>query len=192
MAGEEPISRDEAKAHLNLGTFSGDDDMIDGLITDAREFVESKTGLVLVPRDITETARQLGAYIDLSSWPITSVNAIRYPGPTGLAAIPPGGWMQSFKARPVRVLPSTAGWGVGAYAFAGYACRPATLPVEIDITAGYTSPDDVPRRVKRAMLLLIGHWYGNRDAAEVGQRAAAVELPMGVTDLLRGLKDQVI
>lgn len=38
--------------------------------------------------------------------------------------------------------------------------------VRIRFTAGYGDPGDVPEDVKQAMLLLVGHWYNNREAAQ--------------------------
>jgi hypothetical protein len=41
---------------------------------------------------------------------------------------------------------------------------------------------------KRAMLLLIGHWFENRESVITGLRAAAVEVPQTVTDLLDAIR----
>ena len=53
---------------------------------------------------------------------------------------------------------------------------------------GYATPDDVPQRVKLAMLMLVSHFWNNRDAVVAGQRAAAIEMPLGVTALLNRLR----
>lgn len=175
----EPISLDQARWQLKdpLDT----DEQISVLIVAAREFVEGVTGLVLTHRSVTETAGQFGRWIDLASWPVTSVDAIRYPLAGVSTLLAPTAWAVSYARRPVRILPVSSGWGVG-----GAYCGPqASLPIEIDVTAGFATPADVPATVKQAMLLLIASWYGNRDAAEVGARAAAIEIPFGVEVLLR-------
>ena len=43
-------------------------------------------------------------------------------------------------------------------------------------------------RLTRAMHMLIAHWHANRSGAEVGTRAAAIEVPFAVTVLCRQLK----
>ncbi|UAK23665.1 head-tail connector protein [Sphingomonas nostoxanthinifaciens] len=180
----EPISLDEAKGNLRVDT-NADDGRIASLIVAAREQVEDMTYLVLTPRPITETRPELGRWIDLKSWPIQSVDAVRYPVHNVMTALPAGAWVTNLKAEPVRLLPAQMGWGVG---FTGGLCRhfaPEQLPIEIDVTAGFPTTDDVPEKVKQAMHLLIAHWYSNRAAAEVGTRAAAVEIPYGFEPLLR-------
>ena len=179
----EPVTRVQAKADLKV-EFADDDTLIDDLIVDAREFVERETGLVLVPRAITETAAGLGRWIDLSSWPVSAVTAIRYPLGGVMTTLGPGAWAVGLKRRPVRILPGLWNWGVGGAAYSP--C--AALPVEIDLQAGYATPADVPRNATRAMRLVIAHWYANRSAVESGARAAAIEMPLGVSVLLRKLK----
>jgi uncharacterized phiE125 gp8 family phage protein len=185
---QEPLTLDQAKANLRVDA-NDEDTLIGDLIVSAREHIENVTGLVLVPRALTETAPTLGRWIDLRSWPVQEVTAVRYPALGVMTALADGAWLYSKKARPVRLVPATWGWGVGAAAL--MRCGPG-LAVEIDVTAGYQSPDEVPATVKRAMQLLIAHWYVNRPAVLSGDRAAAVELPLGVADLLRSLKRKVI
>ena len=70
----EPIDLPTAKVHLKAES-GEDDDLIGSLITAAREYVEDYTGLVLTPQTITETAPQLGRWIDLASWPVSTISA---------------------------------------------------------------------------------------------------------------------
>jgi uncharacterized phiE125 gp8 family phage protein len=178
----EPLTLDQAKQNLRVDT-SDDDDFITDLIVAAREHVENYTGLVLTQRQITETAPELGRSLTLCSWPVSDVTAIRYPLSGVMTPLVAGSWLTSFTARPARILPVAYGWGVGVLPFS--IGRRPTLPVEIDVAAGFASPNDVPAVVKRAMHLLIGTWYVNREADVVGRSAAAVELPTGVQLLLR-------
>ena len=182
----EPLSVDEVKLNLRVDT-NADNDLINGLISVAREYVEDYTGLVLTPRMITETAVTLGQWIDLAAWPVTSVSEIRYPLSSVMTALPGTAWATSFQRRPVRIVPVTPFWGLApaCCGFAPAARARTMLPVEIDVQAGYATPAAVPFAIKQAMHLLIGHLYTNRGAAEVGTRAAAVEVPFGVDALLR-------
>lgn len=64
--------------------------------------------------------------------------------------------------------------------------------VTIRYVAGYApttdSPPDyranVPTAIKQAILLMVGHFYQNRESVIVGARAAAVEIPQGVESLI--------
>ncbi len=55
----------------------------------------------------------------------------------------------------------------------------ATRPdaVSVEVTAG-----DVPDSIRQAIYLLVGHWYANREAVNVGQPAH--EVPLAVESLL--------
>lgn len=55
-------------------------------------------------------------------------------------------------------------------------------PAAITFIAGYGAPADVPAAIRQAMLLLIGHWYENREAVSLGASPSA--LPMAVDALL--------
>jgi len=54
--------------------------------------------------------------------------------------------------------------------------------VTLEFTAGFGStPDDVPADLRHALLLLISHWYQNREAST---EATVKEIPMGFDMLL--------
>ena len=179
----EPLGLSEVKTNLRVNG-TAEDAAIEDLITDAREFVEKETGLVLVPREVTETAASLGRWIELSAWPVTSITSISYPVVGVMTDLASSAWQVSYKRRPVRILPTEWGWGVAGCEHG----HPIQLPVEIVMQAGYADATDIPRAATRAMLMLIAHWYENRQTAEVGVRAAAVEVPFGVTKLIQQLQ----
>jgi uncharacterized phiE125 gp8 family phage protein len=52
--------------------------------------------------------------------------------------------------------------------------------MQISFVVGYGTPNDVPKEIKQAALLLIGHYYANREA--VG--SVGSEIPLGVQALL--------
>jgi uncharacterized phiE125 gp8 family phage protein len=67
--------------------------------------------------------------------------------------------------------------------------RPAA-PITIEFVAGYGGIADVPRPIKQAMLLLIGHWYENREIIGDPRFAAALAgLPLGFDALLMPYRD---
>jgi uncharacterized phiE125 gp8 family phage protein len=52
----------------------------------------------------------------------------------------------------------------------------------VTYVAGWTNPVDVPQSARQAMLLLIGHWYENRESVLVGTISKPIEF--GVQALL--------
>ena len=189
----EPLDLDEVK--LNLRVDGDDEDQaISDLIVTAREHVEDYTGLVLTPREVFETVPSLGNRITLKYWPIASKDdiAISYYDHSGaLIAIDPSQWYAILTEKPARLIAVRPGWGIsggfGPLELTLGRSRSPILPFTTVFTlqAGYQTPDDIPATVKRAMHLLIGHFYANRSGVESGARAAAIELPLGVKDLLR-------
>ncbi|WP_242140865.1 head-tail connector protein [Sphingomonas sp. TREG-RG-20F-R18-01] len=180
------LSLAAVKKNLRVDT-TDDDDLISDLILVAQADVEAYTGLVLTPRTVTETAPQLGRWIDLKSWPVSAVTAVRWTDRGGFVnTIDPSSWTIALARRPVRMIPKAWHWGL-ASAFPPVVCGVPLpqLPIEIDVEAGYATPADVPANVKQAMHLLVAHFYNNREATEVGARAAAIEIPFGVERLLR-------
>ena len=50
-----------------------------------------------------------------------------------------------------------------------------TGAVRIQFTAGYNDIANVPQMVKQAILLLVGHWYENREATLAGTISREIE-----------------
>ncbi len=68
--------------------------------------------------------------------------------------------------------------------------RDVTNSVIIEHTAGYgASTSAVPEDIRHAILMLIGHWYENREALLVGTIAKPIE--MGVEALLSPYRMEV-
>jgi len=57
-----------------------------------------------------------------------------------------------------------------------------TRGVRITFTAGYGAASAVPQAIKQAMLLMVGHWFANREAVNIGN--ITTELPLGARALL--------
>ena len=174
----EPVTLAELRWQLKDPSDSDDD--LNRLIADAREYVEGETGLVLTaPRTVVETRRFFGPWIDLRAWPIISINSISYLDSSYVPQILDASlWIAGTAVRPVRIASRGNIWPT-------IAAAPAA--VTISVTAGFASPDAVPNRAKRAILMLAAHYYINREAAAVGPSAGAVTVPLGVSELLSGL-----
>jgi len=157
----EPVSLDLAKQHLRAG--DGEDVVIEGCIVSARGWVENYTGQILVARRISEA---IDSFVDpLVSWPITGVYQVTYAD-AGRArlTLDPDIYDIAAVRRPARLtLNAGKSWP-------GVAAGPGQIIVDVD--AGYDTPSDIPPGMIRAMLMLIGGYYADR---ETGGLAADVE-----------------
>lgn len=156
----EPVSSSEAKLHCRVDG-STEDTLITALITAARQFVENDTGLAL----ITQT---WSVYLD--AWPNTlllphspasAVTSITYTDEDGVTAtLDAAAYTVRTGFTPVRVV------------FDADALPTVTLAdfgaITVTYTAGYGAASAVPQPIRQAMLLLIGHWYRNREAVAAG------------------------
>lgn len=175
----EPISLAEAKLHLRVD-ITDDDTLIRSLIVTARENVEGISRRAL----ITQTWKYIldefpeDDEIVLPLPPLQSVASITYKDQDGNAStFSSGDYIVNTDADPGKIVlgygkswPSTSLYPTGA--------------VTVQFTAGFgDAATDVPEKYRQAMLLLIGHWYENREAiATTG--AVPKEIPMGVESLL--------
>ena len=176
----EPLTLAEAKLHVREDQ-ADNDSLIRSLIAAARQHVEAFTGRALMPQtwDVSLDEFPAGS-IWLPKAPLVSVTSVSYLDVAGDSQV----W-------------STANYSV--HAPAGDRAQqgrvspnysvfyPVTLPVPNAVTvrfvAGYASAARVPEAIKSAMKLLIGHWYGSREAVVYGQ-TAPVAIPVGVDALL--------
>jgi uncharacterized phiE125 gp8 family phage protein len=192
----EPVSRDIAKSHLRV-TWSGDDAYIDELIAGARQHAERECGLQFVtaqyrlylddfPRDWEDTGLSFGrnvtrapfGTVQLPLSPIASVDAIRYLDMAGVSqTLDPATYSAGVTTS--RVVPIT-GWPIVHY----YSVE----NVQIDFTAGFGGPAQVPADARAAILLILADRYINR-GDDTAKFLADRQIPAGALRLLRNLRD---
>lgn len=192
----EPVTRTEAKTHLRV-THTDDDTYIDGLITAARMHIENICNVALITQEhkilLCEfpcAKRILIPYgrlqsIDGFSWTDTA-------GTTRTWTVSGGNLVSgSVTMAHIDAVRNPAAI-VLAY---GQSWPSETLktsnPIVIEFTCGYGDvAADVPQPIKNAMLLLIGHWYRNREAVVITDRASVESkaLPLGVDALLANFR----
>ncbi len=174
----EPITLAEARAHLRVDDTT-ENDYITALITVAREHVESLTDRQL----ITATYA-----LRLDDFPRRSCDIIRPPRPRLIAVssityVDTAGDTQTLAAadyqvdavsEPCRILP--------AYGLTWPSTRSQLNAVTITYTAGYGAAAVVPKAIKQAILMLVAHWFENREPVVVGTITS--EVPMTVKALL--------
>lgn len=169
----EPVSLAEAKMHCRV-EHDAEDALISSLIQAARELVEETTGRALITRTLEWRVDRWATLLYLPYPPAISVVQISYTDAAGATA----------------TLPSTAyvlRTGVTpAYIRLDAAQRPAVElardgAIAIRYQAGYGAAENVPMAFRQAILLLVGHWHLNREAASSANQS---ELPLAVSALL--------
>ncbi|MCE9635595.1 MAG: head-tail connector protein [Planctomycetes bacterium] len=89
--------------------------------------------------------------------PLASVEAVTYADTAGVAQVlAPADYLVRTAETPGEVIP--------AYGKSWPSTRDVADAVAVDFTCGYGDPSDVPEAVKRAVLLLVGTLYANRES----------------------------
>ncbi len=174
----EPVTLVETKLHLRVDV-DADDDLITALIQSAREYVEMVTRRALITQTWDYHADKFPSSreIALTYPPLQSVTGVYYT-PLGEAeqTFAPASYVVDVHGTPGRLLLADgASWPGDTLVEAN--------GVRVQFVAGYgDAVDDVPRVVRQAVLLMVGHLYENREAtAGVGN---VREIPIGVAALL--------
>lgn len=169
----EPLSLAEAKAHCRV--YGADDDgLLAGYIMAARAHAEVYTRRALMTQTLALTID--GGWPDdqivLPKPPLQSVSSITYTDTTGA--------VQTLAADQYRVdATSHEGTIERAYGVTWPSVRDQSRTIVVTYVTGYTQ---IPEPIRQALLLMVGHFYENREAVIVGQ--APAELPLGVDALL--------
>lgn len=176
----EPVTLAEAKLHCRVD-LDTDDALIGSLITAAREYVERvcRPQLALISQTWRYVADELPASrFELRPYPLRSVSSIVITDDDGNeTTYSSANYLVDTASEPGRVtLKGTASW-------------PSTTLRELNgfavtFVAGFgDDPANVPQQIRQAMLLLIGHWYENREE-QVITGAAPASVAFAVKALL--------
>lgn len=166
----EPVSSVEAKLHCRVD-HSAEDALITALITAARTHVENETGQALITQTWEVVLDGWPQVLRLPHAPVSAVTSVTYRDEAGVTAtLAATAYTVRTGLTPVQVV------------FDQDALPAATLadvgPIAVRYTAGYGAAASVPKPIFQAMLLLIGHWYQNREAVtaqSAGPLAMAVD-----------------
>ena len=173
----EPVTLAEAKAHLRVD-HADEDAFIASLIVTSRLHIEAALGLALITQGWTESvdAWPAGREIELSLRPVQSIDLIRVvTGPSTFATLSALDFVLDGSAAKSRIV-----WQ--AAASRPIPAQPAS-GIEIAFTAGYgDAAADVPAPIRHALLILLAHWYEQREPVEVSDKV--LPLPSMVGDLL--------
>lgn len=160
----EPLTLVEAKAHLRVDV-DDDDDLIEGLIVAAREWTENYCRRSWVRRTLELRLDCFYGEIKLPRSPVSSVTSVKYTGQDGtLQTVDSAVYQVDTYATPPRIVPVLgAPWPVPKIG----AINAVLIEYEAGFAPGQGSPTDyaenVPKSVKSAMKLVIGHLYEHRE-----------------------------
>jgi len=154
-----------------------EDDLLNGLIKVAREYCEGFQNRAYLTQtwELWLDYWPSRNYIELPRPPLASITSVKYYG-TDDTEFTFTDYYTDAESEPGRLC-------------LNYGCSwpSATLRphngICITYVAGETSAADVSQKVKQAILLLIGHWYENREAITTSG-AMPKEIPMAVESLL--------
>lgn len=155
-----------------------EDAYIESLITSAREYCEAFTRRALATQTIEAYFDRfpITGRLELPRPPLQSVISVKYKDSAGAET--------TMEANTDYIVDDES--NIGAIVLPYGKSRPsfepyAVNPIRVRYVAGYSESNPIPKSIKRAMLLLIGHWYENREATS---RNTSKEIEFAVKALL--------
>ncbi len=173
---QEPVTLAEAQAHLNI-TSADDNSYITALIAAARQYAENHLQRALITQTRSLYLDAFASEMMPAFSPLQSVLSITYNDENGAT--------QTLSTSVYNVdAVSTPGKVTLGYNQSWPSTRTMKNAVRIQYKAGYgDSGSAVPEAIRQAMLLLVGHWYENREPVAVGM--ATNNIDFTVTALLQ-------
>lgn len=171
----EPVTLAETKLHLRVDG-AEDNDLIDVLITAAREFAEHYTGRALAVQTLEMALDCFPRdYVELDMPPVASVTSIKYTDAAGTE--------QTVSASDYGLTTYGESRQVSrAYGVVWPVTQDVPNAVRIRYVTGYAA---LPKAARAALLLLVGHLYENRQAVST---LSLEEIPMGASALMDTIK----
>ena len=172
----EPVTLDEAKAHLRLDS-SNDDAMLETYISSARRAIEQRTRTRLMTQTV-ELVRDdfpfCGADMSLEVGNVRSVDSVKYRDSEGdETTMPTDDYVAVVDVSPAVVRYAGSRWPDVS--------DDHPRSVRVRMTVGYAMTASVDRAIKNAVLMLTAHWYEHREPVTESQAAM---LPLGVASLI--------
>jgi uncharacterized phiE125 gp8 family phage protein len=178
-----PVSLAEVKKHVNAPDTGEDDTFLNALIVAAVSHLDGWTGILgrcLISQSWRQDYDCFEHCLRLPLFPVISITSVKYDDPNAAE--------QTVSASDYSLQTD----GLGAYV---QFKRLFVLPnisieppaVRVVYVAGHAADAPELAVIKQAMLLLIGHWYANREAIVAGS-SGAITLPFAVDALLAPLR----
>ena len=161
-----PVTLAQAKAHLRV-TSDTEDDTITALIAAATQYLERDTGQALIDQQWRAYFCRIpcDGVLELMRSPVRGIVAVTVYDANGNGTVLDGSdYYVNLVARPARVRLADS--------------VPAVMRangIEIDFNAGYgEAGTDVPDMLKRAILVLVAHWYDFRGVFDAADQPVSV------------------
>lgn len=183
---DEPVNLPEAKAQCRMTDDDSEDEFIESLIPQARAYVEKVSTYSFVAGQRTFTFGSWGDYLEIYLRPVTGIPSVAYIDEAGASieaeavdpALVPDGFMIPLGRYPLRIYPGVNG-SFPALAEGG--------SITVTATAGSLGIGSHEYLIgKRAMLVLIAHWFEYREAAVLG--AISSEVAFAIKEMLDTLR----
>lgn len=173
----EPISLADTKVYLRTitGDTTEDSAIITPLIQAAREYCENITGRALASQTVKAYPDDWGLW-RLPRPPLISVSSIKYYDEDNT----------EYTLAAVDYQVDAVDGQIDILTEPKVTLRDLN-PIVVEYTCGYTTGNALPAAVRQAMLLLIGHWYMNRETVVAGA-TTSVEIDLTARALLRQYK----
>lgn len=180
----EPVTLSEAKTQCRVD-ITDDDSLFVGLIAAARAYCEAVDWRAYTTQTIELWLDNwpTGSKIELPRPPLQSVTKIEYYGTddtkytlaTSVYGVDENSTPGAIHLKYLQTWPTTQ--------LRGYSS------ICVTYVAGWTSAANVPQPIKQALLLLIGHWYENRESVLVGSISRPIEFGVrALLDVERAMK----
>lgn len=160
----------EAKAHCRVD-HADEDTHIQGLIAAATDYVGQYLGRSITEQTWRLSLNDFSDVMILPMGPVSEVSSVKYDDSANAEQTLSTGFTVDLASDPQRVVRDPD--------FSWPDVYDGTNKVRIEYVAGYSS---IPASIKHAVLLLIGQWFDNRSATNVGNITS--ELPHGIAALL--------
>ncbi|MCJ8139510.1 head-tail connector protein [Falsirhodobacter halotolerans] len=168
----EPIPLADVMAHLRVdGPEEGI--YIAGLVLAAYEYLDGPSGILgrhLLPQVWQQDFDGFAAEMVIDLTPVRAVRSVTWRNASGAMIPVEGARLMTSAGRVFLCAPVGQDWPA--------APRGETV-VRVTVEAGYPR---MPMPIRQAILLLVGHWYANREAVAGG--GAMTAIPLGVERLI--------
>ena len=170
-----PITLDEVKAQLRV-THTAEDTALNAMIAAAVDYVDGEglLGRAMVTQTWAQYVSQSPGWVRLQMGPFIALTSVQYYDDAGtLQTATVGDFETRLQDDFVMCGPKdNREWPTADV---------RQDAIKITYTAGFGAAADVPASLKHALLLLVSHWYQNREASG---ETAIKEIPLGFDMLL--------
>lgn len=173
----EPVTLEELKEFARVD-FDDDDNLLNGLIKTAREYVENATGRACVKQTLEEIRGHFPMCgMSLPRYPVQSIESVKYLNIDGDEETLQDDvdYYLDIDSNPAVLSPARF-WPATAH---------RTNAVRVRYIAG-GEVEDVPQAFKTVICSLASHWYEQREPVTIG--VGSNEVPYHVTRLINSIK----